>query len=78
MYKSGRQLSSRSFYADAPSLVHVHGAVGLGLEDAAGSEDIKTQLAPEPWKHSAVLFPNPENTPAPLYTVPGSLEILEG
>lgn len=78
MYKSGRQLSSRSFYADAPSLVHVRGAVGLGLEDAAGSEDIKTQLAPEPWRHSAVLFHNSENTPAPLYTVPGSLEILEG
>ena len=78
MYKSGRQLSSRSCYADAPSLVHVHGAGGLGLEDAAGSEDIKTKLAPEPWRHSAVLFHNSENTPAPLYTVPGSLEILEG
>ena len=67
MYKSGHQLSSRSSYAHAPSLVHVHGAVGLGLEDAVGSEDIKTQLTPEPWRHSAVLFPNPENMP-PLST----------
>ena len=51
---------------------------GSGFKDAVGAEDIKTQLAPEPWRHSAVLFPSPESTPAPLYTVPGSLEILGG
>ena len=58
--QSGRQLSNKSSYADVPSLVRVHRAVGLGLEEAVVAEDVKTQLDPEPWRHSASLSPTLE------------------
>lgn len=67
MYKSGHRLSSRSSYADAPSLMLVHRAVGLGLEDAVGADDIKLSSLLSLGGTLLSFSPTPK-TPQPLST----------